>query len=141
MASIMMETVIEADAAEVWSVIGDFEQGPPRIAPGFVIGTELVADDVRTVTFANGDVVDELLVSLDHEAQRIVWAVTGGTVRPRHDNASFQVVPKGERRSRLVWIRDVLPDELAPAMAANMADGLAVIREALSARPDPGDTP
>ncbi|KIQ62749.1 MULTISPECIES: SRPBCC family protein [Kitasatospora] len=133
MASIVLETVIEADAAEVWAVIGDFEQGPPRMAPGFVTGTELTADDVRTVTFANGDVIDERLVSLDHEAQRIVWAVIGGTVRPLHDNASLQVVAESERLSRLVWIRDVLPDELAPPLAATMADGLAVIRETLSA--------
>ncbi|MET7289758.1 SRPBCC family protein [Streptomyces sp. NPDC005573] len=133
MASVVKETVIEARPEDVWAVIGDFAGGPPRIAPGYVVGTRLVADDVRVVTFADGLVARERLIALDHAARRIVWAVIGDTVRPVHDNASFQVVAEGDTRTRLVWIHDVLPDELAQPFARAMCGGLAVIRETLSA--------
>ena len=132
MASIIKETVIEASADDVWAVIGDFAEGPPRIAPGYVVQTRLAAADVRVVTFADGVVARERLIALDHAARRIVWAVIGDTMRPAHDNASFQVVAESDTRTRLVWIHDVLPDELVKPIAQAMDDGLAVIRETLS---------
>ncbi|MGC0380122.1 SRPBCC family protein [Streptomyces sp. SAI-129] len=132
MASIVKEAVIEASADDVWAVIGDFAEGPPRIAPGYVVATRLAAADVRVVTFADGVVARERLIALDHAARRIVWSVIGDTVRPAHDNASFQVVAESDTRTRLVWIHDVLPDELAKSVAEAMDGGLAVIRETLS---------
>ncbi|GAA2952737.1 hypothetical protein GCM10010518_44200 [Kitasatospora cinereorecta] len=133
MASVVREITIEANADDVWAVIGDFAEGPPRMAPDFVVRTELAAADVRVVTFANGMVARERLISRDNEAHRIVWAVIGDTMCPVHDNASFQVHAEGEHRSRLVWIHDVLPDEIAQAFAATMDQGLLVIRETLAA--------
>ncbi|MGW4232679.1 SRPBCC family protein [Streptomyces sp. NPDC004980] len=132
-ASVVREITIEASADDVWAVIGDFAEGPPRMAPDFVVKTELASADVRVVTFANGVVARERLISRDNEARRIVWAVIGDTMCPVHDNASFQVLAEGEHRSRLVWIRDVLPDEIAQSFAATMDQGLLVIRETLAA--------
>ncbi|MEV6875498.1 SRPBCC family protein [Amycolatopsis sp. NPDC051128] len=136
MASIRKEIVIESSAEDVWEVIGDFAAGPSRMAPGFVLDTQVEAD-CRTVTFADGTVVRERRVGVDHDTRRIVYAVVDGTVRPDHDNASMQVVADGERRCRLAWIRDVLPDELAAPMTEAMAHGLEVIKRTLDATHDP----
>jgi hypothetical protein len=135
MASINKEIVIESSADDVWRVIGEFATGPSRMAPGFVVNTE-AEGDFRTVTFANGMVARERRVGVDHDARRIAYSVVGGSAVPEHDNASMQVVPDGERRCRLVWIRDVLPDELAAPMTEVMSHGLKVVKQTLD-RPSP----
>ena len=130
MASISEQIVIESSAGDVWEVIGDFATGPSRMAPGFVVDTR-TEDDCRIVTFANGSVAKERRVSVDDDARRIVYSVVGGTAQPTHDNAAMQVVADGERRCRLVWTRDVLPEELAAPMAEAMSHGLGVIKRTL----------
>lgn len=129
MATISREIVIEAAADDVWKVIGEFATGPTRMASGFVTDTKAEGDE-RTVTFADGTVVRERLVTVDHDARRIVYSIVGGVIEPEHDNASMQVVPDGER-CRLVWIRDVLPDELAAPIAESMSQGIEVIKKTL----------
>lgn len=136
MASINKEIVIESSAEDVWEVIGDFAAGPSRMAPGFVVATQ-VETDCRVVTFADGTVVRERRVCVDHDTRRIVYTVVDGTVQPDHDNASMQVVADGDRRCRLVWIRDVLPDDLATPMAEAMSHGLGVIKRTLDHARDP----
>ncbi len=101
MASISKEIAIESSANDVWEVIGDFETGPSRMAPGFVVGTSVDAD-TRTVTFADGTVARERLVSVDHESRRIVYSVVGDSMRPAHDNASMQVLADSKESCRLV---------------------------------------
>lgn len=130
MASIIREVVIESSADDVWKVVGDFATGPSRMAPGFVVDT-VVEGDRRTVTFGNGSVAVERFVSLDDDARRLAYSVVGGTVEPEHDNAVFQVVADGERRCRVVWTRDVLPEELAAPIADAMSRGLSVIKQTL----------
>ncbi len=130
MASIREEAVIESSADEVWEVIGDFAAGPRRMAPGFVLDSR-AEEDCRVVTFADGTVVRERRIGVDHDIRRIVYAVVGGDVRPEHDNASMQVLADGEQRCRLVWIRDVLPDELAAPMSKTMSAGMEVIKRTL----------
>jgi polyketide cyclase/dehydrase/lipid transport protein len=127
MASISKEILIRYGAEEVWAVIGDFATGPSRMAPGHVVDTRVEAD-TRVVTFIDGTVARERFVALDHENRRIVYAVVGGSMRPAHDNASMQVLADGEGRCRLIWIHDVLPDDLAPALDAAMTRGSAVIK-------------
>lgn len=127
MASISREIVIESSAADVWKVISDFATGPSRMAPGFVVDTQL-EDDLRRVTFADGTVVRERLIGIDHDARRIVYGVVGGNVE--HDNAAMQVIEEGDR-CRLTWIRDVLPDELATRMGQAMEYGIQVAKKTL----------
>ncbi|SCL44809.1 Polyketide cyclase / dehydrase and lipid transport [Micromonospora citrea] len=131
MASISKEIVIGANADEVWKVIGDFEGGPVRMAPGYVVDTHLDGDH-RIVTFADGVVARERLVSVDPDARRIVYAVVGGTLSPAHDNASMQVIADGEHSCRLVWTHDVLPDDLATPIGAAMIHGMEVIEQTLA---------
>lgn len=133
MASVRKEILIEAGAADVWAVIGDFAAGPLRMAPGFVIDTRLEGD-TRVVTFADGTVARERLVGRDDEARRIAYSVVGDTVRPAHDNSSMQVFADGEFLSRFVWIHDVLPDNLATPIGTAMEQGLSLIKQTLESR-------
>ncbi|MFB4304745.1 SRPBCC family protein [Actinomadura sp. GTD37] len=135
MASIRREIMIRSSAEKVWEVIGDFNAGPSRMAPGFVVDTR-VDGDSRVVAFADGTVARERFVSIDDDTRRIVYAIVGESIQPDHDNASMQVVADGEGQCRLVWIHDVLPDDLAPSIDTAMAHALPVIKQALEpARP------
>jgi len=85
----------------------------------------------RVVTFANGLVVRELIVTLDDGARRLAYAAVGG--RSTHHNASFQVFAEGAERTRLVWIADLLPDEVAGPVGEMMEAGSRVMKRTLEA--------
>ena len=133
MASISKEITIGCNADDVWEVIGDFATGPSRMAPGYVVDTRIEAD-TRVVTFIDGTVAREQFVALDHENRRIVYAVVGDSLQPAHDNASMQVLADGEGHCRLIWIHDVLPDDLAPTLDAAMTHGGAIIKQIFEER-------
>ncbi len=124
----MCDIDIDAPADQVWELISDFHTAPIRMAPGFVVDSAPDGPDVRTVTFANGVVARELLISSNDAMRRTVFSIIGGTVTPQHDNASMQVFDNDNGGSRFVWVHDVLPDELAPKFAAAMEQGLAVLK-------------
>ena len=129
MATVHKEIIIEADPADVWAIIGDFTDGPVRMAPGLVTDSRLDEPDVRVVTFADGTVARERLITLDEETRRLVFSVIGDTMQPTHDNASMQVVAHGDGRSRFVWIHDVQPDDLTIPMSAVMDHGLSIFKQ------------
>jgi len=78
----------------------------------------------------DGHLVRELIVTVDDELRRLVYAVIEGA-RPslRHHRASFQVLPDGDGRSRLRWITDLLPDSVAGLIEARTAHGIKVMKE------------
>ena len=129
MASIHREILIRAGVAEVWDAIRDVGAPHKRLAPGFLVDTRLEGD-ARVVTFANGLVARELIVDIDDQARRLVWAVVGG--RLTHHNASLQVFPDGEERCRVVWIADLLPHELAGTIGGLIEQGLGVMQQTLA---------
>lgn len=127
MASIRREVSIEVAPEAVWSGLRDVGALHTRLAVGFV--TDCVLDgDARIVTFANGMVVRELIVDVDDGARRLVSAVGG---RLTHHNASAQVFAEGPQHSRLVWIADLLPHALAPAIAGMIEQGTAAMKRTL----------
>jgi hypothetical protein len=81
------------------------------------------------VTFANGMVARELLVDCDEARRRLVYAAV--SERVKHYNASVQVETDGETRSRLIWIVDVLPNEIAPYIDAQMDQAALAMQKAL----------
>jgi hypothetical protein len=76
--------------------------------------------------------VRELIVDIDDDAQRFAYAAVGG--RMTHDNASMQVFADAEG-SRLVWITDLLPNEMAGFVNGLVEQGAAVIKQTLEANP------
>jgi len=120
MASIRKEILINAHPADVWAAVRDVGAVHQRLAEGFVVDTRLDGS-ARTVTFANGLVLRELIVDVDDEARRLVYAAVGG--RATHHNASMQVFADAEGRSRVVWITDVLPNDVVGPIGALVEQG------------------
>jgi carbon monoxide dehydrogenase subunit G len=130
MATVTREFEVPLPAAAVWAKLRDFT-GLQDLAGGFV--TACVGEEdgaVRRVTFFNGMEVRERLVTLDEDARRIVYTAVGG--RAFHHNASAQVLELGGQRCRFVWTTDLLPDALAPAIAAMMDRGAQAMQATLT---------
>lgn len=129
MATLEKEILISADAKSVWQAVRDFGAVHERVAPGFLTALEMDKGD-RVLTFFNGMVARERLVTLDDATCRLVYAVVDG--QASHYNAAVQVFPEGDR-SRLVWTIDLLPNELAPAIGALMDHATGFMAKTLSA--------
>ena len=129
MASIPREIVIAAAPEQVWDAVRDVGAIHERLAPGFVTDTVLEeGSNARVVTFGNGMVARELIVDCDDAARRLAWSVVGG--RMTHHNASLQIFAEGDG-SRAVWIADLLPHELGPAIGGMIAQGLEAMKKTL----------
>jgi len=128
MSSIRKELIVDAPADHVWAALRDIGQVHTRLAREFVIDTRLDGDS-RLVTFANGEVVRERIVDIDDRARRLAYAVVDW--RTTHHNASFQVTPDGDGRSRLTWITDLLPDSIADLVGGFVDQGCVAIKRTL----------
>jgi carbon monoxide dehydrogenase subunit G len=128
MASIRREIQIDARPQTAWAALRDVGALHTRLVPGFVTDVRL-EPGARIVTFGNGMQVRELIVDIDDATRRVAWSAVGGSMT--HHNASAQVLPDGAAGCRFVWIADLLPDEVAPAIAAMIEQGMAVIKQTL----------
>ena len=95
MASIYKEISLKAAPDAVWDVVRDVGAVHTRFSPGFVTDV-VMGEGLRTVTFGNGMVADEVIVDLDEPRRRLAYSVR--SERLAHHNASFQVVPEGCRQ-------------------------------------------
>jgi polyketide cyclase/dehydrase/lipid transport protein len=132
MASIHKDIPIDADPDHVWAAVRDFGAVHQRLAPGFVVDARLDGD-ARIATFANGTVAREQLVDCDDTRRRLVYAVI--SERVKHYNASVQVLADGAARSRLIWIVDLLPNEIAPYIGGQMEQAALAMTKALMTKP------
>ena len=128
MASIQKDILIDANPNDVWDALRDFGALHTRLVPGFVTDTKLDGD-ARIVTFSNGSVVREILVDCDDNKRRLVYAIVNDQIKQH--SASAQVFAEGDGRTRFVWIADVLPNEIAPYMDAQMDLGALAMQKAL----------
>lgn len=128
MATIFRQFTVAAQADPVWSAFRDVGAVHTRLARGFVADCVLNGD-VRTVTFANGLIARERIVTIDDAARRVAYSVIDG--QPTHHNASFQVIDTGARGCRVIWIADLLPDELAQPIGHMMEMGCEAMRKTL----------
>jgi hypothetical protein len=131
MASIHKDIPIDAHPDEVWAAVRDFGAVHKRLVPGFVLDAHLDGD-ARIVTFANGTVARELLVDCDDGRRRLVYAVV--SERVKQHSASVEVLADDDARTRLIWIVDVLPDEIAPYIQAQMDQAALAMQAALRQR-------
>lgn len=128
MASIRREIVTTAPAEEVWDALRDIGALHTRLVPGFVTDTRL-EPGARIVTFGNGMVVRERIVSVDDKLRRVVWSAVDGALE--HYNGAAQVFSGDDGLTRVVWIADLLPEEAADAVAAMMDQGMAAMKRTL----------
>jgi hypothetical protein len=121
MVSLYREIPLETDAARAWATLRD-SHNLARVFAG-VLTDVRVEGDLRTVTFANGNVIQERIVAVDDAHRRVAYTVCGPNFEQHA--ASMQIVDGPEGRCRLVWISDFLPDErramVEPLMDAGCA--------------------
>jgi carbon monoxide dehydrogenase subunit G len=127
MATIIKEIQLKASPQKVWAALRDVGNIHNRLARGFVTETRLEGNE-RIVCFMNGIVVRERIVTLDDERQRLAYSAV--SERLAHHHASFQVFPDGEG-TRLLWIADLLPDDMAETIGGMMEAGTAAMRATL----------
>ncbi len=138
MASIHKEILIKACPEDVWAAVRDVGAVHQRLVPGVLVDARLDGD-ARVVTFASGAVARELIVDVDDEARRFAYAVVEGSLRATHHNASIQVFAEDEGRSRLVWVTDVLPDDLATRISELVEQGAGVMKQTLESQAAHGE--
>lgn len=120
MVSITRDMVLPCDADSAWGAISDPGQAHRAFAG---VLTDCVLDgDVRTVTFANGMVIKEHILSIDAERRRIAYFVIDGPFT--HHNASIDIREEADGKCRFVWSTDLLPDTQAAMVAPLMEAGM-----------------
>jgi carbon monoxide dehydrogenase subunit G len=128
MATIRKEITVKATVEQAWDVMRDIGALHTRLVPGFVVDTKL-EPGARVVTFANGRVVRERIVTIDDDARRLVWSATGDLLT--HHNASAQILEEPDGRSRIIWVADLLPDSMSGAIDQMMDHGMTAMQTTL----------
>lgn len=131
MASIRRSVIIDRSPEDVWDALRDVGALHTRLVVGFVSSCVL-RGGAREVTFANGMTARELIVDVDDRTRRVAWAAVGG--RLTHHNASAQVVAAPGGQSEVVWIADLLPNEMASAVTGMIEQGLDAMKRTLETR-------
>ena len=129
-ASIRHEVEIEATAEHVWDAVRDVGAVHRRLVPGLAVGARMDGH-VRILTLPDGGVVRELIVDVDDDTRRLAYAVVEGRMALVYHHATLEVFAEGPARSRLVWITDFLPDELAAEIRLRTERGIQVMKRAL----------
>jgi hypothetical protein len=128
MATIRSEIKTRARPGEVWSAIRDIGALHTRLVPGFVTDTKL-EPGARVVTFVNGTVLREPIVTLDDATRRLVWTHEGG--RARHYNGALEVSELADGMTSVVWTADFLPDDISAYMSRAIEAGMAAMQRSL----------
>jgi len=127
MATLYNSVFIDVAPEKVWDAARDLGALHTRLVPGFVIDTKLEGDS-RVVTFGNGLVVREPIISLDEARRRIAWSAQGGAAT--HYNAALQILPDGAG-TRVEWTTDLLPNEASGPIQGMTEQALAVMKKTL----------
>ena len=129
MATVSQEIVTTAAPELAWDAIRDIGALHTRLVVGFVSDTRLEPGG-RVVTFKNGMVVKEPIVTVDEQRRRLVW--TAVTEQLTHYNASVQVFDHRDG-SRIVWVADFLPDTAREWVQGMIQQGMAAMKTTLDA--------
>jgi hypothetical protein len=127
MTTIIKQIELTASADAVWAIVREVGAAD-KAFPGVLTACRLCGD-VRTVTFANGQVVRERIVAIDETRRRVAYAVIEG--RFSHHSASMQVEPTSDESCRMTWVSDFLPDDAAAAVAPLVELGAAALQRAV----------
>lgn len=119
MATIRHEQRIAVPAEKAWGLLRQAELADRLFSPVLVSCT--MQDDVRIVTFANGLVASEQIITIDDADQRLAYYVMGEMFE--HHSASMQIVPVDDGNCRFIWISDFLPEDLAETVQPLVTQG------------------
>ena len=128
MATIIKEIEINRSKETVWDAIRDVGNIHKRLVVGFVTDCKLEGD-WRSLTFANGMTLRELIVNVDDKICRHSWSARSEMLN--HHNASVQVFSEGPEKCRVIWIADLMPNEVAGPMEGMIQQGLKAMKQTL----------
>ena len=74
-------------------------------------------------------VLREPIIAINDDVRRLVWSARGAPYT--HYNASLQVFAEKEGSTRVVWIADFLPDEVASTQNAAMESAMQIMKATL----------
>jgi hypothetical protein len=131
MASIRKEFHLNVPVEDVWDALRDFYAVHERLAPGFLTALQK-EPGARVLTFFDGSVAREVLVTIDDEQRRLVYTIP--SERLQYHGASAQVFAEGAG-CRFVWITDLLPDAIAPYISSQMDEGVKAMKRTLEKVP------
>ncbi|AYF73664.1 methyltransferase domain-containing protein [Nocardia yunnanensis] len=132
MATIRHEVAINAAPQHVWDVVRDIGAVHERLLHGRVTDIRIEGNH-RFLTFPDGHVITELIISIDDNSRRLAYSVTSGARPPLdYHHASFEV--QGQTNpARLIWTTDILPDTAAPEVRLRTHHGIAEMKQAIEA--------
>ena len=76
---------------------------------------------------------DIVIVDIDDRTYRHAWSARGEPLT--HHNASLQVFSDGPEKCRVVWIADLLPNEVAATVDEMTQHGLSAMKKTLETSP------
>jgi len=123
MATIRHQHDIAVPAERAWAMLRRVDRADRLFAP-VLIGCTMEGD-VRTVTFANGMVVREQVVTVDDAGRRLAYSVLGDMFE-RHA-ASMEILPLDADSCRFVWTSDFLPAERAETVRPLVIEGASAL--------------
>lgn len=129
MATVRSEFDIQAPIESVWSAVCDSSR-LTELFHGILTDVQAGADE-RIVTFADGNRVREVIITVDDTAKRFVYSARGG--RTTHHNAVYELQATSGATTHVTWTIDFLPEELKPLIASLVQAGTATMKSALDA--------
>jgi hypothetical protein len=129
MATIRHEQLVAVPAEQAWGMLRQADLVDRLFAPVLVGCT--MQDAVRTVTFANGLVVSEQIVTIDDTDRRLAYHVMGEMFE--HHSASMQIVPVDDGNCRFIWISDFLPGDRAETVRPLVTQGSSALARNIEA--------
>jgi len=131
MATLHNSIFIEAAPERIWDAARDIGALHTRLVPGFIVDTKLEGDAARIVTFGNGMVAREAIISVDDERRRLAWNAEGA--QTKHYNAVLEIVPEANG-TRVRWTTDLLPHEMAKPIQGLQEQALAIMKKTFEAQ-------
>ncbi len=110
MATITKTATLRAPVAEVWDIVSDIGNVPALTG---MIVESVVEGDHRTCRMADGQTLEESILSVDHDLRRVAYRVHSSPFPITEHAASITVSDDGGR-ARVIWTTDLLPDSAAP---------------------------
>ncbi|WP_299603339.1 SRPBCC family protein [uncultured Tateyamaria sp.] len=113
MATITKTATLRASAPDVWSVVSDIGNVPALTG---MITESVIKGDHRTCRMADGQTLEESILSVDHDLQRLAYRVHSSPF-PMTEHAASIVVTDDNGAAHVTWTTDLLPDSAAPIFA------------------------
>ncbi len=110
MATVTKTARLGASATDVWKVVSNVGNVPELTG---IIVESTIDGDHRTCKMADGQTLEESILSVDDALMRLAYRVHSSPF-PITEHASSIVVADEDGHARVTWTTDLLPQDAAP---------------------------